>query len=168
MATRDTRTIVAGGCYGAHSMRGTLGLVLWIAGCAGATAAPASRPAQPAPGPEPSSAVAPAPTTSAPCIVVGATASAEGTLVARSGPDDAPALGLALRLTRPRCIAGLPRAGFVTEVAVATAGPDLRPLIDARVRLEGDVIAGENDMGGPAVVLLVKGIERLAPASDEP
>ena len=75
---------------------------------------------------------------------------------------------LSLRLDRPRCVVGLPRAGFLTEVAIATAGPDLRPLIDARVRIRGDVIAGENDMGGPALVVLAKDIDRVVRAADEP
>ncbi len=73
-----------------------------------------------------------------------------------------------LRLGRPRCVVGLPRSSFLSEVAVATAGPDLRPLLDAHVRLRGDVIAGENDMGGSAVVVLVKEVERLTPTADEP
>ena len=78
-------------------------------------------------------------------------------------------LGLfSLRLRRPRCVVGLPRSSFLTEVAVATAGPDLRPLIDAPVRLRGEAIAGENDMGGPAAVVVVKEVERLVPTPDEP
>jgi len=75
---------------------------------------------------------------------------------------------LSLRLDRPRCVVGLPRVGFLTDVAIATAGPDLRPLVDARVRIHGDAIAGENDMGGAAIVVLAKDIERVVRAIDEP
>lgn len=75
---------------------------------------------------------------------------------------------LSLRLDRARCVVGLPRAGYLTEVAIATAGPDLRPLIESRVRIHGDVIAGENDMGGPALIVLAKDIERMVHENDEP
>ena len=93
------------------------------------------------------------------CVVVGAAVAVEGTLRASSGL-------FSLRLRRPRCVVGLPRSSFLTEVAVATAGPDLRPLVDAPVRVRGEVIAGENDMGGAAVVVLVKDVERLVPIRD--
>ena len=96
-----------------------------------------------------------------PCIVVGAEVAVEGNLRGSSGL-------FSLRLRRPRCVVGLPRSSFLTEVALATAGPDLRPLIDAPVRLRGEVIAGENDMGGPAAVVVVKEVERLVPTPDEP
>jgi hypothetical protein len=99
--------------------------------------------------------------TTTPCIVVGAPVSVEGVLRGAGGL-------LALRLARPRCVVGLPRAGFITEVAIASAGPDLRPLVDARVKISGDVIAGENDMGGPALVVLAKEVERSLPDAAEP
>jgi len=97
------------------------------------------------------------------CIVVGAgPTTVDGVLRAGAG-------GLfTLKLARPRCVVGLPRASFVTEVAVATAAADLRPLVDAHVRLRGTILAGENDLGGPAVVLLARDVERIVPAADEP
>lgn len=75
---------------------------------------------------------------------------------ASPGGADAP---FVLRLSEPRCVIGLPRASFVREVYVATAGPDLRPLVERRLRIEGNAIGGLSDMGGPAVIVLAKDIE---------
>jgi hypothetical protein len=115
-------------------------------------------------------AVTPAPTPTeralmAPCLVVSAEEAravmVEGTLVATrgtSGPTP-----FALRLLSPRCVAGLPRVSFLTEVQIAHTGTDLRPLVDARVRIRGDAIVGESDVGAPAIIVLAADIERLAP-----
>jgi hypothetical protein len=75
---------------------------------------------------------------------------------ASGASTDAPFL---LRLSEPRCVIGLPRASFVREVYVATAGPDLRPLVDRKLLIEGNAIGGLSDMGGPAVIVLAKNIE---------
>jgi hypothetical protein len=97
------------------------------------------------------------------CLVVapdgsGSPATVEGALVtARS-----------LRLSAPRCVVGLERGSIVTEVAVATAGPDLRPLIGARVRITGTVLGGENDLGGSALVILATDVARLDPKAEMP
>ena len=90
-------------------------------------------------------------------------ATVEGVLLAAKAPGDAPMM---LRLSRPRCVVGLPRASYLTEVAVSTAGPDLRPLLGARVRIRGDALGGENDLGGPALIVLAKDVERLEPTGD--
>jgi hypothetical protein len=85
----------------------------------------------------------------------------EGTLGRKGGE------GFVLHLDDPRCVVGLPRARIVTDVAIATAGPDLRPFLDSHIRVTGDALSGENDMGGSAVVVLVKDVTRLEPRSRE-
>ena len=107
-----------------------------------------------------------------PCIVVqgeygGTTVSVEGVLLAATGARGTSA-PLTLRLTGPRCVIGLPRAAVLTEVAIATAGPDLRPFLDTRVRITGEAVGGEGDLGGPAVVILAKDVARLEPKATEP
>jgi hypothetical protein len=103
------------------------------------------------------------------CIVVQADfathpASIEGVL---GKSDDAKATApFVLRLTRPRCVVGLPRASFVTEVFVASTNADLRPLVGARLRLTGDAIGGTTDLGAPAIILLAKDIERATVPSE--
>src|SRR5262249_18697408 len=108
---------------------------------------------------------------SAPCVVVrgdlgGQPASVEGVLTKASSTNGAASAPFVLQLTRPRCVVGLPHTSFLTEVYVASTGMDLRPLVDMRIRVTGDVIGGANDLGGPAVVILAKDIERpMAPAA---
>jgi hypothetical protein len=87
----------------------------------------------------------------------------DGVLAKTTGRAAAP---FVLRLIRPRCIVGLERSSVLTEVYVASTAADLRPLVDARLRITGDAIAGTNDLGGPAVILLAKDFERLAPPAD--
>lgn len=111
-------------------------------------------------------------TAGAPCIIVqgeygGTAVSVEGVLVAATSARG-PSTPLALRLTGPRCVIGLPRASVLTEVAIATAGPDLRPFLDMRVRISGEAVGGESDLGGPAVVILAKDVARLEPKATEP
>ena len=81
-----------------------------------------------------------------------------------------PAAGLGTRfLPASKAIPSSPSpVRFFTELDVATSGPDLRPFIDKRVRLSGDVLGGDSDLGGAAVVLVVKDIARLEPAPTEP
>ena len=144
------------------------GLLLFLAGCSAGAPPPApaavvARPATPsasAPAPPSLDAGAPAP---ADCIVVDAATALEGTLLRATSelPGARPTPGLVLRLTRPRCVVGLERAGFVTEVSIATVATDLRPLEGARVRLRGTVLGGTNEAGGPAVVLLAEDVSRL-------
>jgi hypothetical protein len=67
---------------------------------------------------------------------------------------------------QPRCVVGFPRAHFVSEIWIASTGPDLRPLVDTRIRITGDAIRGEGDLGEAAIVLLARDVERL-PAMDE-
>lgn len=103
------------------------------------------------------------------CIVVqmeGETpaATVEGRLAQASGSAD----GLRgqplmlLRLSRARCVVGLARASYLTEVYVASTGADLRPLLGQAVRISGSALGGVNDLGGPAVVILANDVERLA------
>jgi hypothetical protein len=92
--------------------------------------------------------------------------SVEGVLT--KAPGDAIAAPFVLHLTRPRCVIGLEHASFVTDVYVASTGADLRPLLNARLRVTGDAIAGESDVGGPAIVLLAKDFERARPSDVEP
>jgi hypothetical protein len=108
------------------------------------------------------------------CIVVDGPepVSVEGVLT--EGSSDAPPVTggragalVVLRLARARCVDGLPRAGFVREVLVASTGMDLRPLVGRAVRLTGTTLAGTNDVGGPAVILLARDAERL-PTADGP
>ena len=111
-------------------------------------------------------------TAGTPCIVVqgeygGTTVSVEGVLIAATSARGMPT-PLALRLTGPRCVIGLPRGSILTEVAIATAGPDLRPFLDTRVRITGEAVGGEGDLGGPAVVILAKDVARLEPKTTEP
>lgn len=94
------------------------------------------------------------------------TTSVEGVLTKAHGDTDVSPF--VLRLARPRCIVGLEHARFVTEVYVASTGADLRPLVDASLRITGDAIAGKTDLGGPAVLILAKDFERILPASHEP
>lgn len=106
--------------------------------------------------------------TSGGCIVVqgeanSTTAVVEGLLLATRS-----SLPLVLRLSAPRCVVGLARGSVVTEVAVATAGPDLRPLVGARLRIAGDALAGDNDMGGAAVIIVARDVARLEPQAHEP
>jgi hypothetical protein len=92
----------------------------------------------------------------------------EGVLKAVSTTSDgkrAPA-GFVLRLAHPRCVVGVAHASFLVEVYIATTGTDLRPFLDARVRITGDVIGGTTDVGGAAVVILAKDVERVAAAAD--
>jgi hypothetical protein len=101
----------------------------------------------------------------APCLVVSVedarAVTVEGTLVAVHGPTP-----FALRLVAPRCVVGLPRVSFLTEVQIAHTGADLRPLTDARLRIRGDAIVGESDVGAPAVIVLATDVERLEPVDD--
>jgi hypothetical protein len=102
----------------------------------------------------------------APCLVVSVedarAVTVEGTLVATPGPTP-----FALRLVSPRCVVGLPRVSFLTEVQIAHTGADLRPLTDARLRIRGDAIVGESDVGAPAlIIVLAADIERLEPAEE--
>ena len=90
--------------------------------------------------------------------------SIEGVLVKSTNPGAAP---FVLRLARPRCVVGLERGSLLTEVYVASTAADLRPLVGARLKITGDAIAGSNDLGGPAVIVLARDVERLLPA-DEP
>ncbi|OJY29569.1 MAG: hypothetical protein BGO98_47885 [Myxococcales bacterium 68-20] len=111
-------------------------------------------------------------TSGTPCIVVqgeygGTTVSVEGVLIAATSTRGM-STPLALRLTGPRCVIGLPRASVLTEVAIATAGPDLRPFLDTRVRITGEAVGGASDLGGPAVVILAKDVARLEPKATEP
>ncbi len=105
------------------------------------------------------------PTRIADCLTVaqdgaGPTGTVEGTVAA--GKD-----GLfMMRLKKPRCVVGLPGATFISEVALASTGFDLRPLVGARIRAHGEAIAGQTDLGGPAVVVLVKDVDRVP--LDEP
>jgi hypothetical protein len=98
----------------------------------------------------------------APCLVVSAEealpVTVEGTLVATRGPTP-----FALRLISPRCVVGLPRVSFLTEVQIAYTGADLRPLTDARLRIRGEALIGESDVGAPALIVLAADVERLAP-----
>lgn len=55
---------------------------------------------------------------------------------------------------------GLAHAHLVTEVYIATSGPDLRPLVDQRLRITGATIGAMNDMGGSAIIILARDIER--------
>jgi hypothetical protein len=67
---------------------------------------------------------------------------------------------LLLRLTQPRCLVGVPRMNFITEIYVASANADLRPLVGQRIQITGDAVGGTNDLGGPAVVILAKDVAR--------
>lgn len=130
-------------------------------------AAPASAPSSSSSAPFASS----APPSSSPprdCLVVqpdfgGHPSSVEGTLqiAEGDGAKHGAAPSLVLRLARPRCIVGLEHASYIAEVFVASAGGDLRPLVGARVRITGDLLAGASDMGGAAVVILANDVERL-------
>ena len=143
--------------------------VISIVACAGSsTSAPSSPSSSSSTPPRAEDAGAPAeasPSRLASCLAVaedgaGPTGSVEGTVA--SGKD-----GLfTLRLLKPRCVVGLQGASFVAEVALVSTGFDLRPLVGARVRAHGEAIAGQTDMGGPAVVVMVKEVDRLP--MDEP
>lgn len=97
------------------------------------------------------------------CIVLRADFAPEPAIVegllAKTSNDAAPPF--VMRLVRPRCVVGLERASFVTEVYVASTAADLRPLVGARLTITGDAIGGTNDLGGPAVILLAKDFARL-------
>jgi hypothetical protein len=155
-------------------MRLALVLALPLVACAGAEVH-ATAPVVRASGPT-STASAPPKAPASPdeqaCLIVaqdgGPEATAEGRLERALAFDGSSTQLLVLRLTRPRCVVGLPRSEFLTEVYVATTGTDLRPLLDHFVRVRGDAIAGTNDLGGPAVVILVKDVERALPPAPEP
>ncbi len=145
----------------------TLALVACAEPKAPSTAAPASDRSSSSSAPFASS----APPSSSPprdCLVVqpdfgGHPSSVEGTLqiAEGDGAKHGAAPSLVLRLARPRCIVGLEHASYIAEVFVASAGGDLRPLVGARVRITGDLLAGASDMGGAAVVILANDVERL-------
>ena len=146
-----------------------------LAACASGPGERARRPAQPPRAPvgasaeladEPSSAAPEgAPPTTAPCLAVGPDpAGVRATLEGRLAADEPGGRLLLLRLARPRCVLGLERTSYVRDVAVASTGTDLRPLVGHDVRVAGAIIAGSTDLGRPAMVLLVREIERLVPA----
>ena len=97
-----------------------------------------------------------------PAVIEGTLSLAKDRSRSGSGP------ALVLRLTRPRCTVGLPRVSIVTEVAVAATAADLRPFVDQRIRITGDLLGGEGDMGGAAVVILAKDVVRLDPKPTAP
>jgi hypothetical protein len=156
-------------------MRSAMLAALFLCGClCGCASQPSRAPAappeperEPHPTIEPDRTPAASPTpNAAACLVVQADsapapASVEGTLSLAASIDGKPAPGLlVLRLVRPRCIVGLAHASYVTEVYVASTGTDLRPFLDQHIQITGDLLAGNNDLGGPAVVLLAKDFAR--------
>lgn len=138
-------------------------LALTLPACA-AERRPAPPPAEPAAGPaiSPSARAVSGPRD---CIVVGpetnTTAALEGVL----GTGERGLAPFTLRLLAPRCVVGLPHVAIVTSVFVASTGADLRPLASggAPLRITGEIVAGESDLGTPALVLLAGEIERLPP-----
>ena len=137
-----------------------------VAGCTSTQPRPPPRPPlPPVAGQAPPS--VPAPTSPGTCLFIHAESATpaivEGKLVfVRNAMTP-----FTLHLTRPRCVVGLARALFVMDVQIASSGPDLRPLVGSTLRIEGDALAGENALGGPAVVVLARDFIRVAPTDDD-